>query len=743
MKRIKFQSIAMLFAAVVLLMASSCKREYDRPPLRQLDVDTVFTIEQIINMGATSFNFAEGVTGGVYGIVTADEVSGNLYKTVYIQDRASSKAINLYMSSSSGLRIGDSICVVLNGTVASTYNNLPQLGSSDNPLDPDDNIVILDNQKYIEPKVVTIAEINQSKYTAQLIKLEGVQFVQPGLNFADDGGYGQRYVKDAAGNQVMIRTSNYANFAERPTPAGTGSIIAINSIYGSTQQLYIRSINEVVFDGGGGSTAGPGETQSLPYAQLFATDFGTYTTKDVAGAQSWSIDYSTAKMTGFESSTNYANEDWLISSPISLEGVTSAKVAVAYICRYFADLNNDMTIQVSTDYVWDNDPTTATWTPLSFTWTAGTDWNTFANTEGDLSAYAGQTITIAVKYLSTDTKAGTAEIQSITVSEGTTTGGGGGGGNNETTGDGTRNNPYTIADVISLNGNDPATYVWVRGYIVGQVNGMSIDDSEFAEPWTSSSTDNQTNTNILIADAQNTNVAASCAPVQLPAGALRNALNLPGNPTNYNQEVLIYGTLQKYFGKPGIKTPSYAEMNGQSYGSDPGTGTETVYFNESLLTQASFNNFSVFDVNGDQTWTWSTSGYGATMSGYADNASHANEDWLISPVIDLSGATAPVLTFDHARGPAASINVGINEGYYTVWVTNAYTDGDDPTDDLDAWTELTGITHGTAGWAYVSSGQVAIPAAYCTSTCRIAFKYLCTDTESATWEIKNVKIMQP
>ena len=236
MNKLKLIAFATLCAALVSL--TSCnKREYDKPPMREMKIDSVFTIGQIIGMGATSFNFAEGVTGGVYGIVTADEVSGNLYKSAYMQDRATGKAINLYMSSSSGLRIGDSICVILNGVTASTYKNLPQLGSSDNPLDPDENIVILDNQKFINPKVVTIAEINASQHTAELIKLENVYFVQPGLNYAEDGGYGERTIKDDAGNTVIVRTSNYANFAKQKTPTGKGSIVAINSVYNTTQQL--------------------------------------------------------------------------------------------------------------------------------------------------------------------------------------------------------------------------------------------------------------------------------------------------------------------------------------------------------------------------------------------------------------------------------------------------------------------------------------------------------------------------
>ena len=140
-------------------------------------------------------------------------------------------------------------------------------------------------------------------------------------------------------------------------------------------------------------------------------------------------------------------------------------------------------------------------------------------------------------------------------------------------------------------------------------------------------------------------------------------------------------------------------------------------------------------------WHFDTShsNYGAQISGYENGTSYANEDWFISPAIDLSASTNPVVTFEHSRGPAGSINVGVTEGYYTVWVSNDYQSGD-PRDVT--WTELTGVVHGTTAWGWVSSGRLAIPAAYQTTSCRVAFKYLSIDGASATWEVKNVIVSE-
>ena len=128
------------------------------------------------------------------------------------------------------------------------------------------------------------------------------------------------------------------------------------------------------------------------------------------------------------------------------------------------------------------------------------------------------------------------------------------------------------------------------------------------------------------------------------------------------------------------------------------------------------------------------------ISGFANNVSYANEDWFISPVIDLSGSTNPILNFEHARGPEGNMNVGVDEGYYTVWVTNDYTVGEDP--NLEQWVELPILNQPTTKWQFVAAGDLVIPAAFKTSTCRIAFRYLSVDGASATWEIKNVVVKE-
>lgn len=295
-------------------------------------------------------------------------------------------------------------------------------------------------------------------------------------------------------------------------------------------------------------------------------------------------------------------------------------------------------------------------------------------------------------------------------------------------GEGTEAKPYNVAQGIANQGG----LKWVEAYIVGNIDGagMSIStESKFVAPFTIA-------TNILIADSKTETDYNKCMAVQLPAGAVRTGLNLVDNGGNLGKKVKMYGSLEAYFGQAGFKSASYYELEGGTTGGTKPVDTAGALLTETLLTQASFDKFTAVSVTGAQVWTLSTS-YGAVMTGYATGVSYANEDWLISPAIDLAGKTTVKLTFEHARGPAGSINIGVSEGYYTVWITNNYSAGAPST---ATWTQIPVTTHGTVAWGYVSSGELVIPTANLAANAKIAFKYLSIDGASATWEIKNLVV---
>ncbi len=709
----------MLLALLGVLFTSCKKDHYDEPPIQDLPIGQVYTIDQILAL-ESGFVFNEDAS--VYGTITADEVSGNLYKAAFLQDPETGKAIELYLNATSGVRIGDRVRIYLKGVTYALYNGLPQLSN----FEPDGHIIIEANNQPIQPLETTIAEIcNGNIAPGALVKLKHVKFAEKNT-FADPTTYGERYLLDSAdfSNKVMVRTSNYANFANDSLPQGTGELTAIASIYNTKWQLIIRSTRELKFNGYTPSADG------LPYYQDFTSSFGTYSTYDVLGGQSWTIDYSTAKMTGYENSTNFANEDWLISSRFSLENVSSASLTMSYIARYFNDLNNDITIQVSSDYT-SGDPTLATWTAVPASWTSGSDWATFASTTVDLSQFVGQKVTVAVKYLSTDIKAGTIEVQSILIQEGSDTPPDPGQGE----GNGTADDPYNVAAGIGLQGNN--VVAWVKGYIVGAVKSgdahntvTSNDDIDWSAPFGRA-------TNVLIADDASCNEVANCLIVKMPSGsALRSQVNLIEHPDNLGLQLIVNGTLKNAFGRqsgldsPGTASDFVFEGGGTPTPPEPGTGI----FSETFANGQGQFVIQNVTLPSELTYVWTHDASRKHMkaSAFKSNTAYRAESWLVSPKINLSNVNSAELSFEQAinyANPEDRIHVMISDDYVGDVANASWTEL-----EFDQWPVNDG------NWTFVTT--TIDLTAFVNQEVTIAFKYTSEAVQNAcpTWEIKNLVV---
>ena len=730
-------TISLLLLAAMGVLFASCKKEYPQPPIQNLPIGTVYTIQDILAMTpGTVFDSAS-----VYGIVTADEVSGNLYKVIFIQDRASGAAIELKLNATSGVRIGDSIRVYLKDAIFDKYHNLPQLSG----FGPDGHIIILANNRPIEPALTTIAGIKGGQYLCGLVRLEDVSFTQTGT-FAEISESGNRYLVDATSpnndDNFVVRTSNYANFAYDNLPEGPGSLVGIATVYNSTWQIIIRSKGEMQFDNWDPTPTPPvvpGEVQSLPYTQSFSTGFGTYMSYSVVDDNHvWTYEstYSVVQMTGHVGGNpgeDFANEDWLISSPVALTGVSDAKMTMRYLGRYFNNINNDVTVWVSTNYTYGENPTTAQWTQLPANLVESTTWSDFKDVELALTDYIGQTITVAVKYLSTDTKGGTIEVSAITVEEGTagdtptppTPG--------EGEGSGTADDPYNVAAGISQQISQPTA--WVRGYIVGAVKDgqehntvTSNDDIDWAAPFGRA-------TNVLIADDASCNDIANCLIVKMPAGsALRSQVNLKDHPENLGKELAVNGTLKSAFGQPGVDSPG-TESDFVFDGGDP-TPPEPPTPGEGIFSETFANGQGEFEIKDvslpsglSYVWTHVSNYSCMKANGFYQHA-NAAESWLVSPMIDLSGVNSATLTFAHAA------NFADPQGYFFVMVSTDYA-GDVTT---ATWTELniSAWPDYNSNWAFVNAS--ADLTAYAGQNVTIAFKYTSTEDHCAAWEVKNVVV---
>ncbi len=464
-------------------------------------------------------------------------------------------------------------------------------------------------------------------------------------------------------------------------------------------------------NGGNGGTTEEG----VYINETFTSEFGVFTPVETVGDTPWIIDYKTAKATSYVDGTNKAATSWLISSPVDFTEETEAYVAFEYIIRYSESgkVAANHQLLISADYT--GDPAAATWTDLPYGAVEGADWVTFYKANVAVPAeYLGKSgIVFALRYTAT-TKASTWEVKNFKVAHGTA----------DAPEEPEEAKEYTVAEALEAF-TGVATPAVVKGYIVGTVDGQV-----YAEGCRFSGTA-ESKTNILIADNADETDPANCMPVQLPSGAVRNALNLVDNAGNYKKQVTLTGSLEKYFGVPGLKTVSKYEIEGVTP-EEPET-PEGAYISETFAT--SFGAFTTQETVGNYPWIidYSTAKATSYVDTDGDGKADANKEatsWLISPTIDLTNETEAYIAFEYIIRYAESGKVADN---HQLLICSDYS-GDVAT---ASWVNIPyGAVEGV-DWNTFYKANVAVPADFLgKSTVTFALRYTAT-TKAGTWEVKN------
>ena len=122
--------------------------------------------------------------------------------------------------------------------------------------------------------------------------------------------------------------------------------------------------------------------------------------------------------------------------------------------------------------------------------------------------------------------------------------------------------PYTVSEAVAAgSGNE-----YVKGFIVGSVDGKSISEGAHF------STENAVATNIILAESASETDISKVMAVQLPSGTdIRTKLNIKDNAGNLGKEVVLYGSIENYFGQMGLKSVTFAVLDGVEIGTKPGS----------------------------------------------------------------------------------------------------------------------------------------------------------------------------
>ncbi len=361
----------------------------------------------------------------IKGTVVADDHSGNWFRSFVIQDETGGiEVIHTEADAYVFYAIGREIFIKCSGLVLSDDNNVIQLGGyiyEENGgqrmgaiINPFEKIIPGTDVGEPTPSMTTINALNFADINT-LVQLEGVQFVGEDAEetYADAVGLRtlNRDIENCDGDQITLRSSGFSTFANELTPRGRFTIKAIYSVFGTTKQLFIREITDVVVTDSLRCDEAPPVpcTSGPPVEEELEVDFQNLTDNDnidisgwtnyaVSSTRLWRAEEFSgnlyAQATAFQDNSGFPMEAWLVTPAFdfSVPKVMSFESAMA-----FWD-HDGLTVWISFDF--ECYPDEATWEQLNVTLATQADGNHTWVPSGDidLSAYSGIGV-IGFKYV--------------------------------------------------------------------------------------------------------------------------------------------------------------------------------------------------------------------------------------------------------------------------------------------------------------------------------------------------------
>ena len=403
---------------------------------------------------------------------------------------------------------------------------------------------------------------------------DGPSYTISDIVFSTDGAAASNIAIASAPNETNINNCmavqlpsgdvrSALNLADHPENIGKEVML-----YGTMERYYggsgVKGVTAAILDGQEIGTM-PEEPGEAIFSADFSSSLSGFTSVATSGSLSWYNDYSSAMVTGFQDfngdgqKENQAGVTYLVSPSIDLSQITEAYISINMATNYErADINTNNAVLISKNYT--GDANSATWTQLTYNADGLNSSFTFREKEMNIPAeFMGGNVTIALRHTCTDSQSSTWEVKSLQVVEGIA----------EEEPDvpmPTPDEALSVAEAIAMyDANNAQPNVRVKGFIVGYIDGKSIEDGA-----TFGNSGNVSNTNLMIADDANETDYTKCLAIQLPAGNVRDALSLQQHPENLGKEVSLLGSLEKYFGTYGLKSISEYALEGEETPDEPG-----------------------------------------------------------------------------------------------------------------------------------------------------------------------------
>lgn len=267
-----------LLAGFLTVQTSCVKQKFDQPPVivPHVDFSATATIDSLKRYFYLRPNLGSPDTMMInddliiQGYLNSTDESGNIYKTMFIQDSTGGLTVSIEASNlNSTFKLGQRVFIKCKGLTLGTYGGMIELGYGvytsgstksigriPATLLPDHFFLDgMPNSSVVSPVIFSTSTAAQN--VAMLVEVQNIKFPQAGQQFVDvPGPNGASTNRDIAnsngttitinGKNFIVRTSNYADFAADTVPSGVGTIRGILTVYNQQYQLAIRDINDVI-----------------------------------------------------------------------------------------------------------------------------------------------------------------------------------------------------------------------------------------------------------------------------------------------------------------------------------------------------------------------------------------------------------------------------------------------------------------------------------------------------------------
>lgn len=532
----------------------SCQADMDTPEL-EVPVPTIKANTTILELKEEFENKTEKVgvkeNGDhyiIHGRVVSSDATGNIYKSLVIQDETAALAFSINQGSLyNEYRLGQDMVVDLTGLYIGYYRGLQQVGAPGEPYNgqpqlgfmsidywrnnaqydglpnPDFEVVnfSIDGTGYPTGEYYCIAfdnfdELNNGtlpQMQSQLVELRNVSFViEEGADtYAPYQESASRTLRDSNGKTLTVRNSGYSNFYNQKLPEGRGNVRGILSYYGSDWQLVLRGPEDVMI-----TTKGEKDDPFSPEDVISG---------DYAGMSGWVKGYVVGSVKA---------------------GVTSVAGASDVIFGADAEIDNNVLVAASADET-DIHKCVAIELPQStlLRYTVNLLDNPTVYKK-ELMVYGTVGTFLGLPAL-TDSEGGRNDF----LIDGAQAGDGDAA--PAPAGNGTEADPYNVSYVMASTADQAD--VWVEGYVAGYVaqGDFTVDNCEFSANEISGSTNYLNSTNVILsAYAPMRCGVQNSVPCQLSA-ASRPTLSLKLNPGIYGKKVKVKCRITSWLGVRAIR----------------------------------------------------------------------------------------------------------------------------------------------------------------------------------------------